>query len=190
MCLPNEETSSLHDSWADTEHRPAWGTCYTRQWHRCLFLPCFPDPEINGVLFLFLPIKDIGDIKEMISQIGGEVNKSENVNTLLCELEGPSCYNRRLVTISLCNNISDGWCGTWIWEGKHSFVILGFAKFHWRWCLYRVMSCKCTMRANTNWYQRPVKHHNTKQSRFNCMLNVSFLPNIDGFAMSCPTMLS
>ena len=22
LCLPNEETSSLHDSWADTEHRP------------------------------------------------------------------------------------------------------------------------------------------------------------------------
>ena len=82
-----------------------------RQWHRCLFLPCFPDPEINGVLFLFLPIKDIGDIREMISQMGGEVNKYENVNTLLCELEGPSCYNLRLVTISLCNNISDGWCG-------------------------------------------------------------------------------
>ena len=48
---------------------------------------------------------------EIISQLGGEVNKSENVNTLLCELEGLFCYNRRLVTISLCNNISDGRCG-------------------------------------------------------------------------------
>ena len=60
------------------------------------------------MLSLFLPKKNIGDIREMISQMGDEANKSEMLNTLLCELEGPSCYNRRLVTISLCNNISDG----------------------------------------------------------------------------------
>ena len=41
------------------------------------------------MLFLFLPIKDIGDIREMISQMGSEVNKSENVNTLLSKLEEP-----------------------------------------------------------------------------------------------------
>ena len=94
------------------------------------------------MLFLFLPKRDIiGDIRGIISQMVRRTNLKRKTHLCVSWRDLPVTAGGWLLSLPFrCNNISDGWCGAWIWEGKDSFVILRLAKFHWRWCFYRVMS--------------------------------------------------